>query len=125
MYANILWPDEQLAERKISKMGAHINAQHSLFDEHFSNNPILPGAISLHFCVVAICRIISFSESGKLVFSEIEKVNFIQPIKPYSTINLEILHTVKDQEYLRVFFELNNKNADKFIKGCIKLERIL
>ena len=128
MHDNILF-SEPVSEGKPQEMTARINGKHPLFAEHFENNPILPGAISLNFCITAICQKINHAESKKYVLAEIEKVNFTRPIKPYAVMQLEISQIIKESGYLRVIFEVHDNREEQLsaqlIKGSIKFEEII
>jgi 3-hydroxymyristoyl/3-hydroxydecanoyl-(acyl carrier protein) dehydratase len=99
-----------------------VNTKASLFDEHFVNNPILPGSFSL----IAICSLIGniLKSSGydKYRLARILKLDFVIAIQPGANLSLVSKILSSELNLLNINFNLKDKCGKVFVKGIVVFE---
>ena len=81
-----------------------LNADHPLFEEHFSNNPTLPGALTISM-VLGFAR--QFFEENKMLGYElehIERVSLTKRIDPTRKYNFKCTYKTEDESVVRLMF---------------------
>ena len=75
-----------------------LNPQHIIFQAHFPEKPVLPGA-----CIVEICKeLLSNKLQKKLSLQEAKNIKFLHLIEPQHHSVLDFIFHIKEEENLLI-----------------------
>ena len=98
------------------KANLYLFLPHNLiyFDGHFTNAPILPGVVQIHFAIDIACRLFSLTQQ----FSRLEAVKFQQLIAPRELLSLELSYNAVKNKVL--FQYMSRKGVHSSGRVCFK-----
>lgn len=96
-----------------------VSQDHPLFDEHFPQLSVLPGAFSIVSCIRVIKKILNTTFGKNYQLQEIQKVSFLKPIKPGERLIINIIKVSNISGEKSVTFSLEDKNRQSYLKGML------
>ena len=96
-----------------------VSQNHALFDEHFPQFSVLPGAFSIVSCIDGIKKMLNTAFAKSYQLQKIQKVSFLKPILPGECLMLRLIKVTDDSEDKAVIFSLEDKNNQSYLKGML------
>ena len=96
-----------------------VSHDHALFDEHFPEIPVLPGAFSIVACINIIKKMLNRAFDKNYKLQKIQKVSFLKPIKPGEHLIINIIKVSNASEETLVTFSLEDENHQSYLKGIL------
>lgn|SRR3990167_8724043 len=110
MYADVLRMENEIMI---------VNQKHALFEEHFPQFSVLPGAFSIVGCIEGVKKILNKTIDKNYQLQMIQKVSFLKPIKPGMKLMIKVIKVVDSMETKLVIFLLQDDMYQNYLKGIL------
>lgn len=103
----------------IQNKSLRVSQDHPLFDEHFPQFSVLPGAFSIVASINVIKKILNTSFDKNYQLTKIQKVSFLKPALLGSNLTVSLIKINSVENRKSVTFSLEDESRQSYLKGML------